>query len=84
MSRQHEWDRYLGRRRPWIKGDGGWQDTVWLVVFLVACTAVLLVVVLSGPVGETGPGTGACQEDMKCWDCRTMGNRICGPGHGND
>jgi hypothetical protein len=20
-----------------------------------------------------------CQEDMACWDCATMGNRICGP-----
>lgn len=20
-----------------------------------------------------------CQEDQPCWDCRTMGNRICGP-----
>lgn len=23
-----------------------------------------------------------CHEDMSCWDCRTMGNRICGPLHG--
>ena len=21
----------------------------------------------------------ACQEDEPCWDCRTMGNQICGP-----
>lgn len=20
-----------------------------------------------------------CQEDMKCWDCKTMGNLVCGP-----
>lgn len=20
-----------------------------------------------------------CTEDMECWDCETMGNRICGP-----
>lgn len=20
-----------------------------------------------------------CVEDMECWDCETMGNRICGP-----
>ena len=20
-----------------------------------------------------------CAEDMACWDCETMGNRICGP-----
>jgi hypothetical protein len=23
-----------------------------------------------------------CWEDQPCWDCRTMGNRICGPGAG--
>ncbi|AEJ95733.1 hypothetical protein FDI64_gp59 [Mycobacterium phage Zemanar] len=21
-----------------------------------------------------------CEEDQPCWDCTTMGNRICGPG----
>ncbi|AER49374.1 hypothetical protein STINGER_59 [Mycobacterium phage Stinger] len=21
-----------------------------------------------------------CEEDMPCWDCTTMGNRLCGPG----
>jgi hypothetical protein len=23
--------------------------------------------------------TSTCTEDMSCWDCRTMGNRQCGP-----
>jgi hypothetical protein len=23
-----------------------------------------------------------CLEDEPCWDCETMGNRICGPGKG--
>lgn len=23
-----------------------------------------------------------CQEDEPCWDCHTMGNRICGPNSG--
>jgi hypothetical protein len=22
---------------------------------------------------------GICDEDEPCWDCRTMGNRVCGP-----
>lgn len=26
-----------------------------------------------------GAEDGDCQEDEPCWDCRTMGNRICGP-----
>lgn len=24
-------------------------------------------------------GPQACQEDMPCWDCHTMGNLVCGP-----
>jgi hypothetical protein len=31
-------------------------------------------------VGPTGKPI--CQEDQRCWDCHTMGNRICGPGKG--
>jgi hypothetical protein len=32
---------------------------------------------------ETGrPVHPVCQEDAACWDCHTMGNRICGPGKG--
>ena len=27
----------------------------------------------------TDNGQRPCQEDQPCWDCRTMGNRICGP-----
>lgn len=31
-------------------------------------------------IPETSPDVLAppCQEDEACWDCRTMGNRICG------
>jgi hypothetical protein len=25
------------------------------------------------------PDSVRCREDMPCWDCQTMGNRICGP-----
>lgn len=25
-----------------------------------------------------------CEEDEPCWDCETMGNRICGKDHNND
>ena len=28
---------------------------------------------------EEPPVTATCQEDEPCWDCETMGNRICGP-----
>ena len=37
-----------------------------------------------GPEPATDPNYGQntpipCEEDMECWDCETMGNRICGP-----
>lgn len=25
-----------------------------------------------------------CMEDMPCWDCKTMGNEICGPDYEPD
>jgi hypothetical protein len=45
-------------------------------------TALLIALTVSlGTVGTAtaapGPGT-QCTEDMACWNCRTMGNRICG------
>ena len=24
-----------------------------------------------------------CEEDKPCWNCQTMGNRVCGPVKGN-
>ena len=41
------------------------------------------VFVLEGITGDCGGTTTEppveCQEDMPCWDCETMGNRVCGP-----
>lgn len=25
------------------------------------------------------PTTTVCVEDMDCWECKTMGNKLCGP-----
>lgn len=43
---------------------------------LTACTAPA-----HGPAPVPAPTAPAaeCSEDMACWDCSTMGNRICGP-----
>lgn len=30
------------------------------------------------PAGWTWGAPEPCHEDQPCWDCRTMGNRICG------
>lgn len=32
-----------------------------------------------GRTSVTAPAT--CQEDDPCWDCRALGNRICGPAN---
>ena len=31
-----------------------------------------------GGVRETGRTSVTCAEDDPCWDCHTMGNRVCG------
>lgn len=41
---------------------------------------------VEGAVATNGPSlapVGACEEDMACWDCTTMGNLICGPNVGS-
>lgn len=29
-------------------------------------------------LATTGAGWSVCHEDEACWDCATMGNRVCG------
>jgi hypothetical protein len=45
-------------------------------------TAGLLALALAGCTQTHIPQprpTPRCEEDQPCWDCRTMGNHICGP-----
>lgn len=55
---------------------------------LLALSAVIAVLVTIAPgepqLPNDGAGRGLCFEDVGCedgtpWDCRTMGNRLCGP-----
>jgi len=51
------------------------------IAVVVVCAVVLLFVQVARGV-TSGPTTRAnveCNEDEPCWDCETMGNRICGP-----
>lgn len=47
-----------------------------------------LLTVISLTLASLIPGTSVtvesqrCEEDQSCWDCSTMGNRICGPING--
>lgn len=49
-----------------------------LLLLLGAATAC------TRPYFVPAPATTAvvCHEEEPCWDCHTMGNRICGPGRG--
>jgi hypothetical protein len=49
---------------------------------VIAAIVIALVLWVSHVEFEALPDnskTRDCQEDQACWDCRTMGNRICGP-----
>ena len=52
--------------------------TRWVLAILVL--ALVLWVSHVEYATEAGAQSPArCEEDMPCWDCETMGNRICGP-----
>lgn len=42
-------------------------------VILMALMALIFVALMIAATTEL-----ECQEDMSCWDCSTMGNKICG------
>jgi hypothetical protein len=50
-------------------------------LLVISIAAALLLVPLIGNAIDHEQRTHAptCQEDMSCWDCRTMGNHLCGP-----
>lgn len=45
-----------------------------LVTALIGAIAAFGAMALAEPPTPT-----ACVEDMPCWDCNTMGNKVCGP-----
>jgi hypothetical protein len=56
-----------------------------IVLAVLGLTAILVVGIAIALDRRTIPAIPApststtCVEDMPCWDCTTMGNRICGP-----
>jgi hypothetical protein len=54
-----------------MSGVRAWLITWWLVILLAAAWLV-------GSIISAPDVTARCQEDMPCWDCDAMGNRICG------
>lgn len=57
-----------------------------LVLLLILCAVALYAVAVhEGVITAEEPPSyspdllAPCQEDEPCWDCTTMGNRVCGP-----
>lgn len=44
----------------------------------IALAVVILAAAVGIGVAHHPSKSVRCTEDMSCWDCRTMGNRICG------
>lgn len=42
---------------------------------LLGGLSLVLIPLPDSPLG----GTVRCEEDQSCWDCETMGNKVCGP-----
>ena len=59
------------------------EDILWFII-IVLCGVALLGVheirSLHDQLNKLQSTAITCQEDMPCWDCTTMGNKICGPG----
>jgi len=58
------------------------------IVMVMALVAYVITNVLASPIDQLArfdeQVIANCTEDMDCWDCETMGNRICGPRREDD
>ena len=49
-----------------------------LIALLAGLLPLSVAARCDAPPNQPAP-TSACHEDESCWNCRTMGNRKCGP-----
>ena len=60
------------------------RDAAIILVSAVVAVGIALIIVVAAlsvhraVEGEATRSSPLCTEDMECWDCETMGNRICG------
>lgn len=72
------------------------REVTWTMRFVFACLLIYFgcwiywtgyhAGVKSVKVEDTIPYAipTTCQEDMPCWDCKTMGNKVCGEPQNSD
>ena len=53
---------------------------LWIGATLIASAAVLGHCAGKAAEPDAAPPV-ACEEDQPCWDCRSAGDRVCGPGN---
>jgi len=52
------------------------RGTAWLIIV----PALIALALFGGcQAAHAAAPVSQCEEDQACWDCATMGNRICGP-----
>ena len=52
---------------------------MFLILSLTGCTQAQPTTYTPTQVATSQPTQAQCEEDMPCWDCHTMGNKLCGP-----
>ena len=52
------------------------MKTVWILVLVFIALLTFSAITDYGNPGPQHPQR--CEEDMPCWNCNTMGNKICG------
>lgn len=52
---------------------------MFVVLMLTGCAQAQPTTPAPTHTASTQPTQTQCEEDMPCWDCKTMGNKLCGP-----
>jgi len=57
------------------------KELIAIIIVMLLCfvAAPTLEGMWDDPLQKT-----TCEEDQSCWNCETMGNKICGPELGDD
>jgi len=76
-----DWDETAPEDNPPIHllSSEGWMWIVITTLCGLMIVGILVIHDLSLQLNRLQSTAITCQEDMPCWDCTTMGNKICGP-----
>lgn len=76
-------ERFHGKSQHWlISAVSGTSCTAWVDAAVVQREKAELTAYAACRRALAAVRSAVCTEDMPCWDCKTMGNRVCGPKSG--